>query len=238
MTAAMHRILIVEDDAAIRSLLRTLLEAEHHRVTEAENAERARVELRAGRPDLVLVDLGLPDRDGHFVIREVRKVSAVPILVLSARTLDAEKIQALDEGADDYVTKPFSSPELLARVRAALRRALRSVEASESMKVGKLEVNLVTREAEGPDGRVHLTPLEFRLLESLARRAGMIVTHAVLIREVWGENASGDSRNLRVYITSLRQKIEPDPAHPRYLVTEIGIGYRLLREERDPAPTA
>ena len=165
-------------------------------------------------------------------------VSAVPILVLSARTLDAEKIQALDEGADDYVTKPFSSPELLARVRAALRRALRSVEASESMKVGKLEVNLVTREAEGPDGRVHLTPLEFRLLESLARRAGMIVTHAVLIREVWGENASGDSRNLRVYITSLRQKIEPDPAHPRYLVTELGIGYRLPREERDPAPTA
>ncbi len=236
MTAAMHRILIVEDDPGIRALLRTLLEAEQHRVTEAESAERALVEIRAGRPDLVIVDLGLPDRDGHHVIREVRKLSAVPILVLSARTLDAEKIQALDEGADDYVTKPFSSPELLARVRAAMRRALRSVESSESLKLGALDINLVTREAEGPQGKVHFTPLEFRLLECLARRNGLIVTHAVLIREVWGATGSGDSRNLRVYVTSLRQKIEPDPAHPRYLLTEIGLGYRLVREERHAQP--
>jgi two-component system KDP operon response regulator KdpE len=164
------------------------------------------------------------------VIREIRKVSAMPILVLSARTLDSEKIQALDEGADDYVTKPFSSPELLARVRAALRRALRPIETSESLKLGLLEINLVTREAVGPNGRVHFTPLEFRLLECLARRNGLIVTHAVLIREVWGTNATGDSRNLRVYVTSLRQKIEPDVSHPRYLITEIGIGYRLVRD--------
>ena len=226
----MHRVLIVEDDAGIRGVLRTLLEAERLRVTEAETAARATVEARVGKPDLIIVDLGLPDRDGQALIHEVRSFSPVPIIVLSARTLDAEKIQALDAGADDYVTKPFSAPELLARVRAALRRATRSVETSEHIRVGEIELDLAARDARGPQGPLHITPLEFRVLSSLARRAGMIVTHATLIREVWGPNSIDDTRSLRACVKSLRHKLEPDPGNPRYLVTEIGIRYRLRRE--------
>jgi two-component system, OmpR family, KDP operon response regulator KdpE len=231
VTAAMHRILVVEDDPAIRSVLRTLLLAEKHRVSEAETAERAIVEARAGKPDLIIVDLGLPDADGHSVIRQVRQFSPVPIIVLSARTLDAEKIAALDEGADDYVTKPFGAAEFLARVRAALRRAVRGDEPGATFKVGRLSVDLARRETTGDDGPVHLTPLEYRLLESLARRIGLVVTHATLIQQVWGPNSVDDTRSLRAYVKALRQKIEPDPARPRYLVTEIGIGYRLKRDE-------
>ena len=231
MTQAMHSILVIEDDPAIRNVLRVLLQAEHYRVVEAATAARAVIEARSHRPDLLLVDLGLPDGDGLKVIRDVRTWSAVPIVVLSARTMDAQKIAALDVGADDYVTKPFSAPELLARVRAALRRNARGAEQLPLLRLGGVEVDLVRRQTRGKDGEIHLTPLEYRVLESLARHAGMIVTQAQLLREAWGPGRQGDSSSLRVCVRNLRQKIEPNASQPRYIVTEAGLGYRLRTDE-------
>jgi two-component system KDP operon response regulator KdpE len=227
VTEAMFRVLVVEDDRDISAVLRTLLEAESYRVAIAECAERALLEARGHRPDLMLLDLGLPDRDGESVIREVRGFSPLPIIVLSARTMETERIAALDAGADDYVTKPFSSRELLARVRAALRRAARTGGQPSLLKVGLLDVDFSQRQAQGPGGPVHLTPLEFRVLECLVRAHGLIVTRDHIIREVWGPDRVGDTRNLRVYVKLLRQKIEPEPDRPRFLLTEAGVGYRL-----------
>jgi two-component system KDP operon response regulator KdpE len=223
----MHQILIVEDETGIRDVLRVLLEAEGYRVVEAVTAQRAAIEARSHKPDLMLVDLGLPDSDGLDVIRGVRAWSPVPIVVLSARTLEPQKIAALDAGADDYVTKPFSAPELLARVRAALRRNARGAEQMPVVRFGTIDVDLARREARGPAGEVHLTPLEYRVLESLVRHAGMIVRREQLLRETWGPDKLGDSRSLRVAIKNLRDKLEPEPRHPRHLVTEAGLGYRL-----------
>jgi two-component system KDP operon response regulator KdpE len=175
----------------------------------------------------MLVDLGLPDLDGVAVIREVREFSPVPIVVLSARTMEAEKIKALDVGADDYVTKPFSAPELLARVRAALRRTARGGDTLPVLQLGDVNVDLTQRSAHGPDGPLHLTPLEYRVLDCLARNSGMIVTQKDLITQVWGPERATDTRGLRSYIKLLRQKLEPDPGRPRYLLTEAGVGYRL-----------
>jgi two-component system KDP operon response regulator KdpE len=226
----MHQILIIEDEPAIRTVLRALLTAEHYRVIEAETAVRAEIETRSHKPDLLIIDLGLPDGDGLNVIRRVRGWSPVPIVVLSARTLEEQKIAALDAGADDYVTKPFSAAELLARVRAALRRNVRTTEQTAVLTLGPTQVDLARREAEGPAGPVHLTPLEFRVLECLTRHAGSIVTQNQLIREVWGPDRQGDTRSLRVCVRNLRAKLEPDPRKPRYLVTEAGLGYRLRAE--------
>ncbi len=236
MTQAMFLVLLVEDDAGIRGVLRTLLESQQYRVVEAESAARSAIEARTHRPDLAIVDLGLPDRSGLSVIREIRSYSSTPILVLSARTMEADKIAALDAGADDYVTKPFSAPELLARVRAALRRNARGGDLAPTLVIGTVTVDFARRLVTGPAGPVHLTPLEFRLLECLARSAGMIVTQAQLVREVWGPDRPGDSRGLRTYVRSLRQKIEPSPGHPTFIVTEAGVGYRLRLE--DPTPPA
>jgi two-component system KDP operon response regulator KdpE len=230
MTEAMFRVLIVEDDRDIRHLLRTLLEAHDYRVVQAESAARALIEARSHQPDAIIVDLGLPDRDGQSVIREIRQFSAVPILVLSARTMEAEKIRALDGGADDYVTKPFESGELLARVRAALRRSVRSADRPEALRVGEHTLNLASREATGPAGSVHFTPMEYRLLARLAQSHGLVTTQDQLIREVWGPDRVTDTRSLRAYIKALRQKLEPDPSRPRYLITEPGVGYRLIVE--------
>jgi two-component system KDP operon response regulator KdpE len=227
----MFRILIVEDDPAIREVLRTLLEAQHFRVVTAETGARACIDARAHRPDAVLVDLGLPDRDGQTVIRDIRTHSTVPIIVLSARTAEAEKVAAFDHGADDYVTKPFSAGELLARVRAALRRSVRTAEQSETVVLGETTVDLARREARGASGPVHFTPLEYRILASLARNRGLVVKQDELIREVWGAaHAPDDTRGLRAYVKMIRQKIEPDPRRPQYLVTEVGLGYRLRAE--------
>jgi two-component system KDP operon response regulator KdpE len=227
MTQAMHQVLVIEDEPEIRNVVRVLLETERYRVVEAENAARGEIEARAHKPDLLLVDLGLPDGDGITVIRNVRAWSPVPIIVLSARTMEEQKIAALDTGADDYVTKPFSAPELLARVRAALRRNVRSAEGA-ALQLGATRVDLAHRQAtKGEGDEVHLTPLEYRVLESLARNAGMIVKQEQVIREVWGPDRSDDTRSLRVTIRNLRQKLEPDPRRPRYLVTEAGLGYRL-----------
>jgi two-component system, OmpR family, KDP operon response regulator KdpE len=227
MTQAMHQILVIEDDAAIRNVLRVLLEAEQYRVIEAETAARGEVEARSHKPDLLLVDLGLPDGDGLTIIKRIREWSQVPVIVLSARTMEVQKIAALDVGADDYVTKPFSTPELLARVRAALRRGVRGSEQPPVLQLGKVTVDLVRRKAQNGESELHLTPLEYRVLECLARQAGMIVTASQLIQEVWGPDRLGDTRNLRVCLKNLRQKLEVDPSRPQYIVTEAGLGYRL-----------
>ncbi len=223
----MHQILVIEDDASIRSVLRVLLQAQHYRVVEAETAARAEIEARSHKPDLLLVDLGLPDDDGLKVIQRIRTWSPVPIVVLSARTMEAQKIAALDAGADDYVAKPFSAPELLARVRAALRRSARGSEQPPVLQFGEITVDLTRRQTHSREAELHLTPLEYRVLEALARQAGLIVTPNQLIKEVWGPDRSDDTRNLRACLKNLRQKLEPDPSRPRYIVTEVGLGYRL-----------
>jgi len=230
----MHQVLIIEDEPAIRGVLRVLLEAQGYRCVEADTALRAEIEARSHKPDLLLIDLGLPDGDGLKVIRRVRGWSTVPIVVLSARTMEEQKVAALDAGADDYVTKPFSAPELLARLRAALRRDVRGAAPAAQLRLGPLRVDLARRETHGAGGEVHLTPLEYRVLACLARHLGSIVMQRQLIREVWGPERQDDSRSLRVCIRNLRAKLEPDPRQPRYLVTETGLGYRLRTDEEVP----
>ncbi len=196
---------------------------------------RAEIEVRSHKPDLLLVDLGLPDGDGLKVIKKVRLWSPVPVIVLSARTMEEQKIAALDAGADDYVTKPFSAPELLARVRAALRRSVRGAEQTTVLHLNSVAVDLARRETHGPNGEIHLTPLEYRVLECLARNLGSIVVQNQLIREVWGPERLGDTRSLRGCVKNLRGKLEPDPRKPRYILTEAGLGYRL-RVDEPPLP--
>jgi len=234
MTEAMHQVLVIEDEPGIRAVLRVLLTAAGYRCIEAETALRAEIEARSHKPDLLLVDLGLPDGDGLTVIRRVRAWSTVPIVVLSARTMEEQKVAALDAGADDYIVKPFSAPELLARLRAALRRVTHAAP-SAVLGFGPVHVDLTRREAHGADGEIHLTPLEYRVLGCLAQHLGSIVMQRQLIREVWGPGRESDSRSLRVCVKNLRAKLEPDPRQPRYLITETGVGYRLRVDEEGAA---
>ena len=231
MTHAAHQILVVDDEPAIRNVLRVVLGREGYRLIEADTAERAEIEARSHKPDLLLVDLGLPDNDGLTVIRRVRAWSPVPIIVLSARTMEEQKIAALDAGADDYITKPFSALELLARVRAALRRNVRGTHQTPILKLGSVQIDLARRLTRGPTGDIHLTPLEYRVLECLARKAGMVVLQRQLLREVWGPDHVDDTRSLRVCIKYLRDKLEPDARRPRFLITETGLGYRLRTDQ-------
>jgi two-component system KDP operon response regulator KdpE len=233
VTRAMHQILVIEDEPGIRAVLRVLLEEENYRVIEAGSAERGEIEARSHKPDLLLIDLGLPDEDGVSLISRLREWSPVPIVVLSARTMESQKVAALDAGADDYVTKPFGATELLARVRAGLRRSTRGAESLPELVLGRTQVDLARRTASGLAGPIHLTPLEYRVLECLARQSGMIVTSRQLLREAWGPDRVGDSGALRVCIKGLRDKLEPEPRRPRFLVTEAGIGYRLRAGDPD-----
>jgi two-component system, OmpR family, KDP operon response regulator KdpE len=231
MTRAMHQILVIEDEPQIRAVLKTLLEAEAYRIIEADTVQRGEQEARTHRPDLLVVDLGLPDGSGLAVIQRVRQWSPVPIIVLSARTQEEEKVKALDAGADDYVTKPFAAAELLARVRAALRRTVRAGEHIAELVLGERRIDFGRRQSAGPAGEIHLTPMEYRVLEILTRHLGSVVTQNQLVREAWGPSRVGDSRSLRVCIKNLREKLEPEPSTPRYLLTETGLGYRLRGED-------
>jgi two-component system KDP operon response regulator KdpE len=225
-------ILLTEDDPEIRRWLRVILEAEGYRLLFAETGEQAVIEAAARQPDLVLLDLGLPDLDGLEVIRRIRGWSEMPIIVISARGQEKDKVEALDAGADDYVSKPFAVGELLARVRVALRHAaiVRSGAEPARFRTGGLEIDLAARLVRVNDVEVHLTPIEYKLLTSLARHPGRMLTHRQLLKDVWGPNFVEHNNYLRVHMSQLRRKIEAQPARPRYILTEPGVGYRLSAE--------
>ena len=227
MTADDATILIVEDEPPIRRLLRATLGANDYRTLEAGTGAEALSALRHHRPDLVLLDLGLPDIDGQALIGRIRESSPVPIVVLSSRGDEAAKVAALDAGADDYVTKPFGADELLARLRAALRHRLQQQGAERIVTSGDLSIDLVRRLVKRGEEDIKLSPKEYDILEQLAIHAGKVLTHRHLLREVWRDE-SVDPQYLRVYIRQVRQKIEVDPATPRHVLTEPGVGYRLV----------
>ena len=231
MSAAQQAVLVIDDEPQIRRLLHTALEAEGYRVIEAENGRRGIIEAGSHKPDLAIVDLGLPDLDGADVIAHIREWSTMPLIVLSARTQEAQKIAALDAGADDYVTKPFGMGELAARIRVALRHAARRGRGGTRLILGDVEIDLAKRRVHAPAREIRLTPIEFRLLNCLAQHEGMVVTHRHLLREVWGPTHVDQPEYLRVYMKQLRYKLEPDPVRPRHLLTEIGVGYRLVLGE-------
>jgi len=223
-------VLIVEDDASIAQFVAASLSAHGLRPITATTAAQGLGEAQAQRPQLVIVDLGLPDMDGIELIALLRARTTTPILVLSARTRETQKIAALDAGADDYLTKPFGVGELLARVRAMLRRAAVSPEPVPQVRVGGLALDREAHEVRLDGTPVHLTPLEYRLLERLARVPGKVVTHRQLLADVWGTEQVDQLHYLRIYMGHLRAKIEANPAEPRYLLTELGVGYRLADE--------
>lgn len=226
------RILVVEDEQPIRRFLRVSLESRGYSVQEAETATEGLRSLTGEPPDAVILDLGLPDRDGLDVLQQVREWSKVPVIVLSARGRESDKVAALDAGADDYLTKPFSVGELLARIRVALRRSVSSATGDPApvFQVGELRVDQVRRQVHLGDEEIHLTPTEYRLLVVLCRNAGRVVTHRQLLKEVWGPDSVYENQYLRVYMGQLRRKIEKEPTRPRYLKTETGVGYRLVDE--------
>ena len=228
MSAPAPVVLVIEDEPQIRRFVRTALEAEGCLVAEAENAGRGLIEAGTRKPDLVVLDLGLPDRDGVEVVRDLRAWSGVPVLILSARVDEADKVAALDAGADDYLTKPFGVAELMARVRALLRRARQGDAQTPLIAYGDIVVDLTRRQVERRGEAIHLTPLEYRLLTLLIANAGRVLTHRQLLRETWGPSHSEDTHYLRVYMAGLRRKLEDDPARPRHLRTEAGVGYRLV----------
>lgn len=223
-------LLIVEDEDAIRRYVRTALEAEGFRVHEAEGQQRGLLEAATRKPDMLVLDLGLPDGDGLTLIRELRQWSAMPILVLSARSDETDKIAALDAGADDYLIKPFGIGELLARIRAALRRTHVAGQAagSATLRFGEIRVDRSLRRVWRCDEELHLTPIEYRLLSELLANPDKVLTQRHLLLAVWGPNAVEHNHYLRIYMGHLRQKLEVDPARPRHLLTEAGIGYRFV----------
>lgn len=223
------QILVIEDEAPIRRLLRTTLEAEGYVVHEAATASEGETLAGNRRIDLFLVDLGLPDGDGAALIRRLRSWTQRPVIVLSARSMESQKVEALDAGADDYLSKPFGVAELHARLRVALRHAARSGEAGRTRLVlGPVNIDLAAKTVERGGERVKLTATQWRLLEVLARHAGRVVTSRQLLREVWGPGHAEQGHYLRIYVRQLRQRLEPEPSSPRFLITETGIGYRLL----------
>jgi two-component system, OmpR family, KDP operon response regulator KdpE len=224
-------ILIVEDEPQLVRFLRATLADQGYRIALATTGKQALAEATMRSPDLVLLDLGLPDIDGLEVTRQIRQWSAMPIIVVSARGKEPEKVEALDAGADDYLTKPFGVGELLARVRVALRHVSRVDDGGDSVfEVADLRLDLAARRVTVAGTEVHLTPTEYKLLTTLAKHAGKVLTHRQLLLEVWGPESTDQSQYLRVYMGQLRHKIEKDPARPRYILTEVGVGYRLQAE--------
>jgi len=220
---------VIEDEPQIRRFLRATLRAHGYRLVEAATAQEGRMHAATRQPEIVILDLGLPDLDGLELTRQRREWSTMPIMVLSARSQESDKVAALDAGADDYLTKPFGVGELLARMRVALRHTARTApEPGETVcTVGDLRVDMARRQVYVVNQGVHLTPIEYNLLTTLVRYAAKVVTHHQVLREGWGPGASSEPHYLRVYMGQLRHKLEANPARPRYLVTESGVGYRL-----------
>lgn len=229
------QILIVEDDTAVSNLIATTLELQNYQYRKAKNGTSAVMDALSYRPDVMLLDLGLPDMDGVEIIRKVRSWSNMPIIVVSARSEDADKVEALDAGADDYLTKPFSVEELLARLRVALRRvrcdSQRRQEEASVYENGELKVDYAAGCVYMEGEEIHLTPIEYKLLCLLTKNTGKVLTHNFIIHEIWGGGSSAsDTSSLWVFMATLRKKIEKDPAHPKYIRTHIGVGYRMMRQ--------
>jgi two-component system KDP operon response regulator KdpE len=220
-------VLVVDDDRAIRRFLRTSLTAHGYTVLEAESGQKALQDVAAHRPDVIILDLGLPDLDGVEVTRQLREWSQVPVIILSVREHEADKIAALDAGADDYLTKPFGVGELMARLRVALRHAVSQVDETAEFALGHLRVDLTRRIVEVNGKEAQLTPTEYALLRALIKHAGKVLTHHQLLREVWGPGYEQEKHLLRVNVSNLRSKLEAEPARPEYILTEPGVGYRL-----------
>jgi two-component system KDP operon response regulator KdpE len=221
-------IIVIEDEAQIRRFLRTALASEGYQVIEAQTGKQGLTEAATRKPDLIILDLGLPDMDGVEVINGIRSWSSVPVIILSARSQESDKISALDAGADDYLVKPFGVGELLARMRVALRHVSSTANGEEGVfSVGELKVDMIHRKVTVSGAEVHLTPIEYRLLTVLVKHAGKVLTHRLLLKEVWGPNYVERAHYLRIYMGTLRHKLEKDPACPRFLLTEVGVGYRL-----------
>ena len=238
MSEALATILVIEDEPEIRRFLRSSLTAENYKVVEAANGRRGTIDATTHKPDLAIIDLGLPDMDGLDVIERIRAWSSIPIVVLSARVQERAKIDALDAGADDYVTKPFGIGELLARVRVALRHRARAASGQTHLVLGDAQIDFAARKAVRNGAAVHLTPIEFRLIGCLAAHLGMVVTQRQLLTEVWGPTHVSDTHYLRIYMKQLRDKLEADPVQPRHFLTETGVGYRLVADDLDTGAKA
>lgn len=231
------QILIVEDDPAIGNLIATTLETQNYQYHRAKTGAGAVMDALTFRPDVMLLDLGLPDMDGVDIIKKVRTWSNLPIIVVSARSEDGDKVAALDAGADDYLTKPFSVDELLARLRVALRRVRydheRTREESSVYENGGLKIDYAAGCAYRDGEEVHLTPIEYKLLCLLAKNTGKVLTHNYILNEVWGSPTASDPPSLRVFMATLRKKLEADPGHPQYIQTHIGVGYRMIQQKQE-----
>jgi two-component system, OmpR family, KDP operon response regulator KdpE len=233
MSESLPIVILIEDERQIRRFVRSALEAEGWIVHETETMRQGLIDAATRKPDLIILDLGLPDGDGVEFLRDFRGWSKVPVIVLSARVGEQDKIDALDAGADDYLTKPFGIGELLARVRAASRRRLEAgAEVGAVFAFGDVKIDLSLRTAHKGDVAIHLTPIEYRLLSLLIANAGKVLTHRQILREVWGPTHSEDGHYVRVYMGHLRQKLEDDPAQPKHILTETAVGYRLVQVAR------
>jgi two-component system KDP operon response regulator KdpE len=225
--------ILVEDERQIRRFVRTALEAEGWSVHEADTLRQGLIDSGTRKPDLIILDLGMPDGDGMQFLHDLRGWSSVPVIVLSARVGEQDKIEALDAGADDYLTKPFGIGELLARVRASRRRRDTGAGLGSVFEFGDVKIDLSMRTAEKGGSAVHLTPIEYRLLTLLIANAGKVLTHRQILREVWGPSHTEDGHYVRVYMGHLRQKLEDDPTQPKHILTETAVGYRLVQVARD-----
>ena len=232
------QILVVEDDTAVGNLITTTLETQNYLFHRAKTGACALMDALSYRPDVILLDLGLPDMDGVTLIQKIRSWSNLPIIVISARSEDSDKVSALDAGADDYLTKPFSVEELLARLRVALRRVRYDTQKTDQeasvYQNGALKIDYAGGCAYRGEQEIHLTPIEYKLLCLLAKNTGKVLTHNYILSQVWGNSTASDTPSLRVFMATLRKKLETDPSHPQYIQTHIGVGYRMLRQKETP----